>query len=245
MSFEFTEVFKKDNLDFYLKELAKEYRRLIGSKMPAEIILVGGAAVLANYSFRDMTTDIDAIIHAASAINDAIKSVRDRFNLPNGWLNTDFYKTGSFSNQLIQYSTFYKSFYRVLNVRIITGEYLLAMKLRAYRAYKNDISDIVGILVEHERKGSPITLEQVDIAVIRLYGSWIDFPDGAHDFITNILTTGKYEKLYKQITENEKETKELLIDFQEENPGELRKENLDEVLKRLRDKKQGNDTLTE
>ena len=88
-------------------------------------------------------------------------------------------------------------------------------------------------------------MEQVDIAVIRLYGSWTDFPDGAHDFITNILTTGNYEKLYKQITENEKETKELLIDFQEENPGELKKENLDEVLKRLRDKKQGNDTLTE
>ena len=62
MSFELTEVFEKDNLDIYLKELAKEYRRLIGSKMPAEIILVGGAAVLANYSFRDMTTDIVGIL---------------------------------------------------------------------------------------------------------------------------------------------------------------------------------------
>ena len=38
----------KENLDFYLRELAKEYRKLIGTKVKAEIILVGGAAVLAN-----------------------------------------------------------------------------------------------------------------------------------------------------------------------------------------------------
>lgn len=35
----------------YLKELAKEFRKLNGKTMPAEIILIGGAAVLANYGF--------------------------------------------------------------------------------------------------------------------------------------------------------------------------------------------------
>ena len=50
----------KENLDFYLRELAKEYRKLNGTKVKAEIILVGGAAVLANYGFREMTVDIDA-----------------------------------------------------------------------------------------------------------------------------------------------------------------------------------------
>ena len=52
--FEFT----KDNIDTYLKELAKEYRKLVGKNVPAEIILIGGASVLVNYGFRDMTTDI-------------------------------------------------------------------------------------------------------------------------------------------------------------------------------------------
>ena len=52
--------FTKDTLDLCLKELAKEYKRLGGKYAPAEIILVGGAAVLTNYGFRDMTTDIDA-----------------------------------------------------------------------------------------------------------------------------------------------------------------------------------------
>ena len=56
----------KENIDIYLKELAKDYRKAVGKNMPAEIILIGGASVLINYGFRNMTTDIDAMIHAAS-----------------------------------------------------------------------------------------------------------------------------------------------------------------------------------
>ena len=40
--------FTKDNIDLYLKELAKEYRKLVGKGMPAELILIGGASVLIN-----------------------------------------------------------------------------------------------------------------------------------------------------------------------------------------------------
>ena len=36
--------FTKENLDSYLKELAKEFRKINGNKMPAEIILIGGAS---------------------------------------------------------------------------------------------------------------------------------------------------------------------------------------------------------
>ena len=102
-------VFTSDNLDEYLKEIAKEYRKMGGKFMPAEIILIGGAAVIANYGFREMTTDIDAIIHASSAMKDAINVVGDRHNLQNGWLNTDFLRTSSYSSKLEQYSTYYLS----------------------------------------------------------------------------------------------------------------------------------------
>ncbi len=58
--------FTRDNLDGYLRELGKEFRKLNGSRMPAEIVLIGGAAILINYGFREMTYDIDAIIQASS-----------------------------------------------------------------------------------------------------------------------------------------------------------------------------------
>jgi len=54
--------FTKENLDNYLKELSREFRKLNGKKIPAEITLIGGAAILVNYGFRETTYDIDAII---------------------------------------------------------------------------------------------------------------------------------------------------------------------------------------
>jgi hypothetical protein len=74
-NFEFT----KENIDLYLKAVAKEYRKQVGKGMPAELILIGGASVLLNYGFRNMTTDIDAVIQAASSMKDAINKVGDRF----------------------------------------------------------------------------------------------------------------------------------------------------------------------
>ena len=87
--------FTKDDLNFYLNELSKEYKRLGGRKAPIDIILVGGAAILEEYSFREMTTDVDAIYPATSIIREAANRVGDRFNLPNGWLNSDFMRTES------------------------------------------------------------------------------------------------------------------------------------------------------
>ena len=84
--------FTKEILDQYLKELAKEYRRINGKSMPAEIILIGGASVIMNYGFREMTYDTDALIHAASSMKEAINTVGDRNGLPNGWMNDDFRK---------------------------------------------------------------------------------------------------------------------------------------------------------
>ena len=39
LSFEFTQ----NNIDTYLKAVAKEYRRLVGKNMKSELILIGGA----------------------------------------------------------------------------------------------------------------------------------------------------------------------------------------------------------
>lgn len=46
--------FTRENLDSYLRELAKEFRKKNGSRMPAEIILIGGASILINYGFKNI-----------------------------------------------------------------------------------------------------------------------------------------------------------------------------------------------
>ena len=236
MSSDNKNVFTKENLDTYLKELAKEFRKINGKSMPAEIILIGGAAILVNYGFRDMTTDVDAIIHAASSMKDAINRVGDKYELPNGWLNTDFMRTGSYSPKLNEFSVHYKKFSNVLEIRTIASEYLIAMKLRSGRKYKNDLSDIIGILAEHERKDEPITLEMINIAINNLYGGWDDFPTDSKKFIEDAINTGNYEQVYASTNAEEKRSKEILIGFEQDYPGVTNESNINDILKNLKNR---------
>lgn len=118
--------FTKDNLNQYLNELGKAYKKLNGKSVPVEIVLIGGAAIVANYGFRDMTTDIDAMMSNMSAMKEAANLVADKFNLPNGWINADFMKTSSYSSKLAQHSKFYRTFANVLKIYTISAEYLIA-----------------------------------------------------------------------------------------------------------------------
>ena len=230
--FEFT----KENIDFYLKEMAKEYRKRSGMNTPAELVLIGGASVLINYGFRNMTTDIDAVILASSAMKDAIAVVRDRNGLPNGWLNADFTKTDSYSEKLLQFSVFYKTFSNIVTIRTVAAEYLIAMKLRSGRQYKSDLSDVIGILAEHEKLGKSVSIEQIRRAVTDLYGNWKTLPESSKAFIENVMKDGRFEELFEQTTQGEKETKDLLVQFEKEHPGVTTKSNVDEIAESLQKK---------
>ena len=230
--------FTKGNLDTYLKELAKEMKRLNGRSVHAEIVLVGGAAILTNYGFRDMTSDIDAVIHANSSMKEAINAVGDKFDLPNGWLNADFMHTGSYSSKLDEISVYYKTFGGVLDVRTISAEYLIAMKLRSGRKYKNDLSDIIGILAEHEKKGAPITYSKIDAAVAKLYGGWSAFPEDSRPFIEDALTNGDYENVYTSVKNDESESKDILIEFEKNYPKTIKESNVNDILKTLKEKRE-------
>lgn len=234
-----TGVFTKSNLDTYLKELAKEYRKLGGKNMPAEIILIGGAAILSGYGFRDMTTDIDAIIHASSSIRDAIRLVGDRFNLPNGWLNADFMQTPSYSPKLAEYSVYYKTCSNCVTIRTIAAEYLIAMKLRSGRKYKNDLSDIVGILAEHDRRGTPLTKARIEKAVCDLYGSTECISPDIMAFLDDVLQSDSFDRLYDFISSQETLSRDLLLEFNQNYPGAANMQNADNIISHLREKDRG------
>ncbi len=229
----------KENLDTYLKELAKQFRKLNGKAMPAEITLIGGASIIINYGFRDSTYDVDALIHASSAMKDAINYVTDTLGLPNGWLNEDFKNTRSYTPRLVNYSKYYRTFSNVLTVRTITGEYLVAMKLMAYRQYKHDISDIVGILREQQNIGDPLTFERINKAVTDLYDSWENLPENAKGMIESILANEDMDALYEAYTNEEAAAKDALITFEDKYPDVLKEDNLADVLKHLINRQDG------
>lgn len=227
----------KQNLDNLLFQVAKEYRKLNGKKMPAEIVLIGGAAIITNYGFRDSTTDVDALTEATHSMKDAINIVGDRNDLPNGWLNADFVMTSSYTPKISQYSEYYKSFAYVLNVRIVTREYLVAMKLMSVRQYKNDISDIVGILGEEKENGSPITLEEMENAVNNLYGDWSKLPQYSRDLIEELIGNDKFDGLYQKYKNEEITVKNSLLEFEEKYPKVMNSDNVSDIVEKLNKKR--------
>lgn len=231
--------FTRDNLDKFLNELAKQFKKINGKNASAELILIGGAAVLVNYNFRNMTTDVDAIVNTTASLKEAINIVGDKYSLPNFWLNSEFTHTRSYSPKLIEVSKYYKTFSNVISVRTVAGEYLIAMKLISGRQYKNDISDIIGIVHEEREQGREITAENVKDAVCYLYGSdtWEKLSDDSKILLGNIFGSGKLFELYNRSKIQEQENRKMLTSFQEKYPNTLTGDNINDVLKNLKSRK--------
>jgi hypothetical protein len=184
-----------------------------------------------------MTYDIDAVIIASSAMKEAINRVGDKLGLPHGWLNADFTRTGSYSTKLLEVSVYYKTYSNVLQIRTVSAEYLIAMKLMSGRRYKNDISDIYGILWEHQRNGTLITKDSIEKAVAVLYDGLDKLPEKSRLLLEKAFADGDFESLYNQSREDEKEAKEILVVFEEEYPNTLKTENIDSILDEMKRKR--------
>ncbi len=230
--------FTKDNMNSYLSALAKEFRKLNGTAMPAEIVLVGGASILANYGFRDTTYDIDAVISASSVMKEAINRVGDKKGLPNGWLNMDFKTTRSYSNKLFEVAVYYRTFSNILTVRTIAAEYLIAMKLMSGRQYKNDFSDIAGILWEHQKRGSPISRKAIDKAINTLYGGPAEIPKSSLEFINDVFNSDDYGNLIMKIRANELDVKKTLIEIEGKSPNALSEDNINTIIEQAKHKRE-------
>ena len=226
-------LFTKENIDNLLFQLAKEFRRLNGRKTPAEIVIIGGAAIVTQYGFRASTTDIDAIIVASSVMKDAINIVGDRNGLPTGWINQDFKKTDSYSPWISEYSKHYKTFANILEVRILPPEYNVAMKLASLREYKYDMSDVVGII--HSEK---VTRDSIDKAVNDLYGGYdkLSHNDDAGKLLDSIFASENLDELYDVTRSEEAGNHVILKQLDKENPQMLKQDNIASVLEAARKK---------
>jgi hypothetical protein len=96
----------------------------------AEIIVVGGAALVLLFDARESTKDVDAyfVEPEASVIRDAAEAVADRLDLPRDWLNDG---AKGYLESITSGEVLYES--ATLVVRAASIAQLLAMKLAAWR----------------------------------------------------------------------------------------------------------------
>jgi len=110
------------------------------------------------------------------------------------------------------------------------------MKLMAGREYKHDMSDIVGIFLEHKKKKEPISLEKLDNAIKKLYGNMDKMPEESINMLNKLKNTTNYEKLFKEIKNKEKEARKILNTFSDKYPNVLTKDNINNILNQLLNK---------
>lgn len=199
--------FSKEQLDNIFKDIGKELKKKLKNKnFSYELIIVGGASILLNYSFRMSTIDIDCLDVNDALMNEIINEITNKYQLPNGWINTDFTKTNSYTPKLIQYSSFYKSYSNgALVVRTIKDEYLIAMKMVAARKYKHDFSDIYGIIKENKT----LTFDKIKTSITNLYGNTEVVSEEMMSFVEKLFSDSSLA--YSDIEKQEAETKETLL----------------------------------
>ena len=101
------------------------------------------------------------------------------------------------------------------------------------RKYKNDLSDVIGILKEESSAGNNISIEQIRDAVKNLYGSYDALPDDSKVFIEKLmerLDKNDESDIYAEFVEQEKSNKTSLIEFESEYPGVLNEDNISDIL---------------
>ena len=118
---------------------------------------------------------------------------------------------------------------QVLDVRIVADQYLIAMKLKSFRPYKNDQSDIIGLL-----RDNAYTYEEIEKAAIELYGDDPGIKQEAWDFLKSYYAAD--ELAYEKIRNEELTNKAILIDFEENYDNVLKEDNLDNILAILKNK---------
>lgn len=225
----------RENAPDIIKQLAKEYRKELG-KVPGEIIIVGGGSIMLNYKFRDATQDFDVILKTVSGVTDIIKKFADENGLPRDWMNTDFVKTVSYSDKLYEVSKHLWSLNNgTLEIRTVTGVYLIAMKLMAHRDYRNDISDVIGILIEEKEVGMKITYNDIVNAYRKLYRSEIPVEiEETVKTLTNLQLT-ELKDLYEQQKKSEQGLGEKIITYIDDG-AEINTRNVEDVIAAIKRK---------
>ena len=110
------------------------------------------------------------------------------------------------------------------------------MKLRSGRKYKNDLSDVIGILAEHLKRGTPITLDKINTAANNIYDGWDGFPEDSKPFIDGALKTADLEAVYNSVKGSETESRDILVGFEKEYPMVAKESNIEDILKSLKEK---------
>ena len=121
----------------------------------------------------------------------------------------------------------------MLEFRTVSREYLVAMKMVSGRKYKNDLSDILGILYHHYQIQDEITFAEIKKAVNNLYGGFDNISAETQEFVKKAIQNKSFIEGYEKQKESEQSIKERLINFEDNYPNKVAEDNIDDIISKL------------
>lgn len=91
---------------------------------------------------------------------------------------------------------------------------------------------------EEKERGKSLTFHDIHKAVCNLYGSWDALPQESRELVTEVMQESRLEELYEQYRNNEIAAKEALIDFEKDYPGATNTDNVSDIIKELKKRKE-------
>ena len=80
-------------------------------------------------------------------------------------------------------------------------------------------------------------MEQIRIAVENLYEAWENIPQISQEFIKDVMQSGDFEAMQLEVSAEEVKARDSLIEFQDNNPGVVNKDNVQNILEQLKKRK--------
>ena len=149
---------------------------------------------------------------------------------------SDIIKTASHSDALSEVSKHLWTLNNgTLEIRTVTGVYLIAMKLISHRDYRNDISDVIGILLEEREAGVSITYDDLVKAYQKLYRC--DIPEKTAKMVKEYLElpTSKLKEFYVKQRNSEQEIGERVITYIDDGM-DINTRNVEDVITAIKNK---------
>ena len=193
---EYKKIFSTDEMKSILTELATEYDKTSGE--PLTVLIVGGSAAIFHFDFKKDTKDIDIVLTKASPIFDECKQIiSNRFSVLIDELDFELRENNPahFEKIILEETSPLDIKSKRLSFRVCNKKMLFGCGLHWFRRYKHHVSNILSMLIEEQKKGNPLTANDLENYFEEIYADCVSLSDEAKEFLKTLDSCPDLEKL--------------------------------------------------
>ena len=193
---EYKRIFSTDEIKSILSELATEYDKTSGE--PLTVLIAGGSAAMFHFDFKKDTKDIDIVLTKASSSFDECKQIiSNRFGVFFDELPSESRENNpAHFEKIILAETFPLDINsKQLSFRVCNKKMLLGCGLHWFRRYKHHVSNILSMLIEEQKKGNPLTANDLENYFEEIYAGCVNLSDEVKEFLKTLDSCPDLKKL--------------------------------------------------